>query len=319
MTLPDVYLIGAPKAGTTSLSRWMASHPDLYFSKPKEPAYWATDYPRVRELRGFDTRSAYEQLYSGPEARNSAHRADGSTVYLYSRDAVPAIVAELSDSARFIIALRNPADLVVSFHRTQQLLLNEDEPDFEAAWNRSLAGGLPGTDLLDPKLVDYSMVGSLGQAVSRLLDVVDRSRVHFVLFEDLRDRPEQVWRALMGFLDLSSEVVPSFEVHNPSTRTFRSPTLHRFRNRPPALLAGTVRRLRHLSLRSRYLKRVKKLWWREQPKPKVSPEMRAALTAHFAADVALLARLIGQDLSSWTGDETADHQAPGHRSAEPEL
>jgi len=311
-TVPDVYLIGAPKAGTTSLSRWMASHPDLYFSKPKEPAFWATDYPRVREIRGFDTREAYEQLFTGPEARGSNHLAEGSTVYLYSREAVPAIVAEVGDAARFVVALRNPADLVVSFHRTQQLLLNEDEPNFETAWYRSLEGGLPGTDLLDPKLVDYSRVGSLGQAVSQILDVVDRSRVHFVRFENLRDRPEQVWRDLTSFLSLSQEIVPSFEVHNPSNRTFRSPALHRLRNRPPAILAGPVRRLRHLSLRSRRFKALRNsLWWREQPKPQVSEEMRVKLTAHFAADVALLSRLIDQDLSSWAGDHAADQRSPG--------
>lgn len=303
MTLPTVYLIGAPKAGTTSLSRWMAQHPDLYFSQPKEPTHWASDYPRLREVRGFGTRSAYEGLYDGPEARRATLRADGSTVYLYSREAVPAIVAEVGETARFIVALRDPADLVVSFHRTQQLLMNEDELDFETAWKRSLAGGLPHTDLLDPKLVDYPMVGSLGAAVSRLLDVVDRQRVHFVRFEDLRDHPESVWRDLTAFLGLSEQPAPSFTAHNPSTRTFRSPTLHRLRQRPPALIAGPVRRLRHLSLRSSRLKKLKNsLWWREQPKPQISPEMRAALTAHFAADVRLLGRLIDVDLSAWAGD-----------------
>jgi len=310
MTLPDVYLIGAPKAGTTSLSRWMSSHPALYFSQPKEPAYWATDYPRVREIRGFDTRAKYEGLYAGTQAQEATHRADGSTIYLYSRDAVPAIVAERGASARFIVALRDPAELVVSFHRTQQLLMNEDEPDFETAWRRSLSGGLPGTDLLDPKLVDYSMVGNLGAAVARLLDVVDRRHMHFIRFEDLRDRPERVWRDLTAFLGLSEQPVPDFAVHNASTRTFRSPALHRLRHRPPALLAAPIRRLRHLSLRSRRLGKLKKrLWWREQPKPKVSAETKAELTAHFADDVRLLGRLIDADLSAWTGPAQVDRRS----------
>ena len=233
MTIPNVYLVGAPKAGTTSLAQWMAGHPDVYFCQPKEPGYWASDYPRVREVRGFDTREKYEGLYTEPKAVSATHRADGSTVYLYSRDAVPAIVAELGENARFIVALRDPTELVVSFHRLQQLRLNEDEPDFAAAWKRSLSGGLPGTDLLDPKLVDYSMVGGLGAAVARLLNVVDRQHVHFIKFEDLRDRPEQVWRDLTAFLGLSEQPVPDFAVHNASTRTFRSPALHRLRHRPP--------------------------------------------------------------------------------------
>ncbi len=316
MTLPNVYLIGAPKAGTTSLSQWMSQHPDLYFCQPKEPGFWASDYPGVREVRGFPTREKYEALFAGPEASKASHRADGSTTYLYSQEAVPAIVAEIGDTARFIVALRNPAELVVSFHRLQQLRLNEDEPDFETAWKRNLEGRLPGTDLLDPKLVDYSMVGSLGAAVSRLLEVVDRSRVHFIRFEDLRDHPEQVWRDLTKFLDLPEDPIPSFEVHNASTRTYRSSTLHRFRQRPPALLAGPIRRLRHMSLRSSRFKNLKRaLWWREQPKPNVSPEMKAALAAHFAGDVALLAELTGEDLSSWAGRPSGDEQAAGGRSS----
>lgn len=307
MTVPDVYLIGAPKAGTTSLAQWMSDHPELYFCQPKEPGYWAADYPRVREVRGFDTRAKYDGLYAGPEAARATHRADGSTTYLYSQEAVPAIAAEVGDKARFIVALRDPAELVVSFHRLQQLRLNEDEPDFETAWKRSLKGGLPETDLLDPKLVDYQLVGRLGAAVSRLLDVVDRSRVHFIRFEDLRDRPQQIWRDLTGFLDLPAEPEPSFEIHNASTRTFRSPTLHRFRNRPPALLARPVRALRQMSLRSTHLKGVKKsLWWREQPKPQISAEMRAALTTYFAADVALLSQLTDKDLSAWATTQSSD-------------
>lgn len=303
MTLPDVYLIGAPKAGTTSLAQWLSGHPDMYFCQPKEPGYWASDYPRVRELRGFDTRMKYEHLYASPDARRATHRADGSTIYLYSQTAVPAIVAELGTTARFIVALRNPADLVVSFHRLQMLRLNEDEPEFEKAWNRSLAGGRPETDLLDFKLVDYSMVGSLGHAVSRLLEVVHPRQVHFVRFENLRDHPGQVWSELIAYLELKEGFTPSFDVHNPSTRTFRSPTLHRLRNRPPALLADPVRRLRQMSLRSARLAGLKKsIWWRAQPKPQVSADVRSALTAHFKADVALLAGLIQQDLSAWAGD-----------------
>lgn len=314
MTLPDVYLIGAPKAGTTSIAQWLSEHPDLYFCQPKEPGYWASDYPRVREVRGFDTRAKYEALYADPAASSARHRADGSTTYLYSQAAVPAIAAELGAAARYLVALRNPAELVVSFHRLQQLRLNEDEPDFEKAWQRSLTGRLPDSDLLDPKLVDYPLVGNLGAAVARLLDAVERSQVHFIRFEDLRDHPEQVWRELTGFLGLSETPRPGFDVHNPSTKTFRSPLLHRLRHRPPALLAGPVRQLRHLSLRSQRFKGLKKaLWWREQPRPQVSPQMRAALTAYFADDVGLLGRLSGLDLSAWSTTPEALDQDTAER------
>lgn len=303
MTLPDVFLIGAPKAGTTSLSRWLSAHPDLFFCLPKEPVYWATDYPRLREIRGFDDIAAYERLFSSRRAQEARRRAEGSTVYLYSHAAVPAIIEQIGERARFIVALRHPADLVISFHRTQQLLLNEDEPDLAAAWHRSLHGKLPATDLLDPKLVNYPMIGRLGQAVARLLESVPRQQVHFVRFEALRDAPADVWTSLTAFLSLSADPRPAFEVYNPSTRTFRSSRLHKFRNRPPARLAGAVRRLRHLSLasESRSLNKVKfALWWQTEEKPTATPALRAELTEYFADDVRLLGEQVGQDLTTWT-------------------
>lgn len=61
--LPNAYIVGAPKAGTTSLSQWLAQHPDVFFSVPKEPFYWASDYPGLRRHYGFETREAYEALF----------------------------------------------------------------------------------------------------------------------------------------------------------------------------------------------------------------------------------------------------------------
>lgn len=302
MTLPEVYILGAPKAGTTSLSRWLSSHPDLFFCKPKEPTFWATDYPRLRSVRGFDQRPAYEALFSSTDAQQALLRAEGSTIYLYSHEAVTNIVRELGDRAKFVVALRNPTDLVVSYHRTQQILLNEDASGVSAAWARSLAGGKPDADVLDDKLVHYPTIGSLGTAVERLLTIVPRSRVHFVIFESLRDYPEHVWLNLTEFLGLSSDPMPAFEVHNPSNRMFRSQVLHRLRARPPAILAKPMRRLRHASLRTsnRRLRNLKRsLWWREEPKPVVSARTRAMLAEYFADDVRLLERQLGMDFSAW--------------------
>lgn len=300
--LPDTYLIGAPKAGTTSLASWLGAHPDLYFSQPKEPAFWASDFPQVRRTRGFETQAAYEQLFESPAAMAAQRRAEGSTTYLYSREAVSAIVHQVDDP-RFIVALRNPVDIVLSFHRTQRLRLNEDELNFADAWKRSQRGELPETDVLDPKLVDYPRVGRLGAAVEHVLHTAGRQSVHFVRFEELRDDPVSAWYSLLEFLELRADVLPDFSVHNSSNRMYRSRALHRFRHRPPAMLEGPIRRLRHRSLRSTSptLRRVKHaLWWHEEPKPAMSQELRRELTTYFADDVQLLSDLTGADLTAWT-------------------
>ncbi|MDQ3734141.1 MAG: sulfotransferase [Actinomycetota bacterium] len=300
MSLPSLFLIGAPKAGTTSLAAWLSSHPDVYFCVPKEPYYWASDYPRLRAHYGFDTRRSYEALFSSAEAARARYGADGSTNYLYSERAVPDILTEV-EQPRFLVALRSPADLLVSYHRTELIALNEDETDFATAWRRSLAGGTPQTNPLDPKLVDYPLVGRLGAAVERLLDLVPRESVHFVLFDDLSADPNAVWTALTSFLGLPEDPVPAFDVRNASDKTFRSTSLRRLTHRPPRLLAPPMRWLRQWSRTTSnpVAAALKSRMWRAERRPDVDSTVRAEVIAYLAEDTRLLGKLIGTDLSHW--------------------
>lgn len=298
--LPDVFLVGAPKAGTTSLADWLTQHPDVYFSIPKEPFYWAADYPAMRARYGFETRSAYEALYASPASRGAAHRAEGSTTYLYSRRAVPDILAEI-EQPKFIVALRRPVDLLVSYHRTQLVALNEDEQDFSTAWRRSVEGRGPKTTPLDPKLVDYPMVGRLGAAVDRLLSLVPRDSVHFVLFEELAENPSGTWEGLRRFLGLSDQAPLTFDMRNASTKTYRSAAIRRLTHRPPRVLAKPVRKLRQWSRTtpSPAAARLKSRMWKAEGRPDLALAARAEVTHYLADDTQRLGELVGCDLSHW--------------------
>jgi hypothetical protein len=299
--LPELYVVGAPKAGTTSLSSWLGAHPDVYWSVPKEPYYWAADYPGQRRHHGFSTRKAYEALFASPEAASARLRGEGSTTYLYSRVAVPAILDAVPD-ARFVVCLRNPADLVVSYHRTQIVALNETEPDFAAAWRRSVTGGLPETVPLEAKLVDYPRVGRLGAAVDRLLQVAPRDQVHFVVLDDLALDPESVWRAVVDFCGVDRGFTPEFAVSNPSTKIYRSASFHRATHRPPEALGPAMATFRQWSrtTHSPVVHRLKAHMYKAAPHPMIAADVRRELTDFFRSDVELLADLVGRDLRSWT-------------------
>ena len=302
--LPDVYLIGAPKCGTTSLARWLGEHRDVYVSVPKEPYFWAADYPRMRAHYGFDTRAAYEALYDGAAARSARRRVDGSTTYLYSECAVPDISGAVP-AARFVVCVRNPVDLLISYHRTQLVALNEAEPDFGRAWRRSLSGGLPDTDPLDPQLLDYPRVGRLGAALQRVLATVPGDRVHVVLLEELAADPRQTWNRLCAFLDLDPEPPAGFEVHNASNKAARSAVLRRLTHRPPPLLEAPVRRLRQWSRTTPnpLVAGVKARMWRPAATPSVAAGVRSELADYFRADVERLAGLLDRDLVHWTSPD----------------
>lgn len=304
MTLADVYLVGAPKCGTTSLARWLAEHREVYLSVPKEPYFWAADYPRMRAHYGFDSRSAYEGLYANPAAQAAALRVDGSTTYLYSQCAVADIDVAVPE-ARFVVTVRNPVDLLVSYHRTQLVALNETETDFGAAWRRSLRGALPATDPLDPKLLDYPMVGRLGAAIERLLDTVARERVHFVLFDDLSSDPSRTWQELTDFLGVQAEPEPGFDVHNASNKAYRSAILRRLTHRPPALVEAPIRRLRQWSRTTTnpVVAAGKARMWRSEALPRVSDEVRSEVAEYLRTDIAKLATLLERSLPQWASAE----------------
>jgi hypothetical protein len=301
MPLPDLYLVGAPKAGTTTVARWLSGHPDVFWSVPKEPYHWATDYPRMRAHYGFDTREAYERLYSSDRAARARFRGDGSTTYLYSEPAIPAICAEVPD-ARFVVCVRNPVDLVISYHRTQLIALNEDEPDFTRAWHRHLDGGLPDTDPLDEKLLDYTRVGAVGEAIERLLRVVPRERVHIAVLDDLARDPAGTWSSLASYVGIDAAQLPALTAANPSDKAPRWPVVRRLTHRPPALLEPGVRRLRQWSRTTQLpgVAAVKRQMWRPEQRPEVALPERRELADFFKADVGLLSEVLRRDLSHWT-------------------
>lgn len=300
MALPNVFLIGAPKSGTTSIARWLAEHPQVFWSVPKEPFYWASDYPRMRQHYGFDSRDAYESLFASRAAQQAPVRAEGSTTYLYSATAVPSILEAVPD-ARFIVAVRNPADLLVSYHRTQLVAMNECETDFGRAWRRSVRGLLPPTDPLDAKLLDYPMVGALGSAVSTLFERVGRDRVQVVVLDDLRSDAASVWRSLAAFTGIDADVLPDLRAYNASTKTFRSRALQHTLQRPPRVLAPAVRGLRQWSRSTRLpgVRSLKTTMWRPEARPSASTSDRRAVLDFFEDDIRRLSHELGRDLEHW--------------------
>lgn len=297
---PDTYIVGAPKAGTTSLAAWLAQHADVHVCVPKEPFYWAFDYPRLAAHYGFADEAAYLRLFGAESALTATRTVDASTVYLYSDRAVPEIVRARPD-ARFIVCLRNPVDLIISYHRTQVVALNELEPSFENAWRRSVTGDEPAGEPLDPKLLDYPRVGRLGTAVARLSELVAADRLHTVVFDDLRTDPAGVWRRLTTFLELSPEPTPELLAHNASDKMFRSRVLRQLLHRPPSFLAEPLRRARQWARESDsvVVAQAKSLLWRREERPSVSSEFRKELAEFFRNDVRTLSQLIDRDLSHW--------------------
>ncbi|MGA9342175.1 MAG: sulfotransferase, partial [Rhodanobacteraceae bacterium] len=119
-TRPNLFLVGAPKCGTTSLYEYLRQHPQIFFpfderdySRTKEPNHFCPDL-EILDRYAIRDRRDYLALYKGSEGMFL--RGDASTNYLVSEHA-PAAIKDFCPEARILVMLRPPVEMMHSYHR----------------------------------------------------------------------------------------------------------------------------------------------------------------------------------------------------------
>lgn len=296
MKRPDFFIVGAFKAGTTALYEYLRAHPQIFMSVPKEPMYFGADLtPRYRRM----TQDEYLALFR--DAREDQRAGEASPWYLYSTSAAAEIKA-FEASARVIIMLRNPVDVMYSQH--SQLVFNqrEDLADFGAALEAEpdrLAGRRIPADAIRPEALFYRKSVRFPEQIRRYIDVFGRSGVHFIVFDDLVADAAGIYRSTLEFLGVDPTHPLDASVYNPN-RSARSGRVQRAIFAPPPALRGLFGRLRRMPLLHRVRDALVSANSRPTERARMDPALRAALTAEFAPQVAELGELIGRDLSAWS-------------------
>ena len=302
---PDFFLVGAPRCGTTALSRYLTRNPQICFSRPKEPHYFTqlSDTPSTDELK----KNYLDRCYTHC---TSAHRAigEGSVSYLYMPGVIERIL-HFNPQARFIVLVRNPLTMLPSYHLRMQFLLQEDEADFAIAWSlqSARAGGenIPKR-CLDARLLQYSENAKFGAQIQKLFALAGRERTNIIVFDDFASDTLGVYRQVLEFLNVEYDGQTDFE------RRFESVMYrHRWLQQMlfvPATRGGKVvdtlqRSARKYnadgSKRKSLIKRMTNLnKMRKSPKP-LTPEMADTLCKALKDDNLLLSELLGRDLSHW--------------------
>lgn len=205
------FIIGAPKCGTTSLSRWLNAHPEIFMSPVKEPHFFSTDLAN----RSIKSRNQYDRLFRDV---TDAHRAVGeaSTWYLYSRDAVSEIEREFPN-ALFIVMTRDPLAMAHSLYHHNVRVLHEDQPTFEQAWQlqeeRGRGRSVP-TTCTEPAFLQYRHACALGTLLQRLLDQVPTERVLHVPLEAMQADTRAEYLRVLEFLQVEDDDRTDFPVAN---------------------------------------------------------------------------------------------------------
>lgn len=185
MTAPNLFILGAQKAGTTYLAQVLSQHSEVFFSDPKETMFFS----RNRILRDEDYREYCRNYFGG--ATDEPWRAEGSTTYLQWADARDRLQHFVKGEPRFIVCLRQPVAKAISF--------------FVHNWRRNrYAPGAGLTETLDCGVeLSPLLTGLYADAISRWFEVYPRESFLFLKFDDLEADPAIFAEKATDFLGIT--------------------------------------------------------------------------------------------------------------------
>lgn len=295
--VPDFFLVGAPKSGTTAMYTYLGQHPDVYVPDRKELRFFGGDL--IIRNRTPLTLDAYLAHF---EEATSARRVGTAYVwYLYSTRAAEEI-RSFSPQAQIIAMLRNPVDMLHALHSEFLFNANEDLEDFAAALaaedDRRQFRRIPRHAHLLNGLW-YRSVPRYTEQLRRYFEVFGRDRVHVMIFDDFVSDTAESYRSTLRFLGLDSGFLPAFDVVNANKR-LRVPAMRTFLAQPPPAVRRMARALVPASFRQRLYRSLQDANISRGTRAPLSRSLREVLAGEFAHEVEELSQLLQRDLTSWT-------------------
>jgi hypothetical protein len=310
--LPDFFIAGHPKCGTTALYLMLKSHPQVFLPDVKEPRYFAADQrsahgrhpPRDRPR----TLEGYLALFA--DARPDQIIGEASPNYLSSRVAAAAI-AEVQPQARVIVIVREPAAFLRSFHLQMVSSKVETETDFGEALaleeQRRKGRRIPRA-CHHPEALLYSDHVRYAEQIERFRAVLPPENVLVLIYEEFRADNQATARKVLEFLGLDTSVTLD-SVETKPLRAARSRRLHdlvwlaRRAGKNPAAAGWKGRALAAMvpgPIRSRSLQSVsRRALYRTPPPP--DERLMLELRRRFEPEVRALEELLGRDLHALWG------------------
>jgi hypothetical protein len=299
---PDVFIVGAPKCGTTAMAHYLGGHPDIFMAR-KEMHAFGSDLRFSPHFYRRDQNAYLEEFKN----RNGCRRAvDASVWYLYSKEAAAEIKA-FNPEARVIIMLREPAEMLHSLYYQFRFDGNEHLSTFEQALDAEddrHDGRRIGRQAYLAQGLFYREAACYSEQVQRYFKVFGRERVRVILYDDFAADVRGCHRGTLEFLGIDAARMPAdFKVINPAKRV-KSPALRAVMSDPlvrSAMLAlrpwvpGAIFRM--MQIIDARLRRSNTRIERRAP---LDPELHAGLKLQFAPEVQRLSRLLDRDLTHWT-------------------
>jgi len=283
-TWPNFFIVGAPKAGTSSLYEYLRKIPGIYMSPVKEPKYFSkmADYYNDPHSTKIQDKKKYLDLFS--KVKDEKIIGEASPSYLRDPDA-PKLIHEISQEARILISLRDPVERIFSSY-----LMAKRRGKTKTLFHEGVQ------DALNTKM-DSSQKGFIINAglytenVKSYLETFGEKQVKIIIFEEWILEPKKTIEEILMFLGVNYNLDDfKEEVYNPfgvsrgtvATSVLANPQINKMANK--IISSGTKKFLKE------------KLLTKKIPKPKMDEKDRDILINFYREDVMKLQSLLGRAL-----------------------
>ncbi|MGI9070357.1 MAG: sulfotransferase family protein [Bryobacteraceae bacterium] len=311
--VPNFFVVGAPKAGTTSLYQYLAEHPEVYMSPIKEPNFFASEIRpenvseelQERVRRDMDALKAYlegpmsEKRFGGmllewedylklfEKVKEEKAIGEASVLYLWSKTAAGNIFSRIPD-AKIVMILRDPAERAFSqyLHNVTNGIIYESFRRHVYAGSRrkseKFSIGYPSLEL-----------GLYYEQVKRYLGIFPKENIHILFFEDYRQQPARMLKELFCFLNVDSRFTPDMSKRELEPKVPRAVVFAHFLKR-----YGVWQRLKKLSPRV-FRSHLRTIAFRKRRSLVMDSKDRDYLLDYYRDDILKLSNLLDRDLRHW--------------------
>jgi hypothetical protein len=312
--LPDFFVAGHPKSGTTALYEMLRRHPQIFMPDLKEPQFFATDLRSRSEGPGSSLPGTLEEYLSLFAAAGPDQRAgEASPLYLMSRTAAR-LIAGIQPAARVVVILRDPVSFVRSLH--MQFLQNhvETETDLRRALENEDVTA-PGRRLprkvAEPLRLRYTDRVRYVAQLERFREHLPGEQLLVLIYDDFRADNEGTVRQVLRFLDVDEQAPIELVEANPSVQlrserlddalgraiAGRGPVTRAVKRGASAVVPQRLRRGAVRAVRERLL-------YTAPPPP--DEELMAELRRRYREEVLALGEYLGRDLAALWGYDRLD-------------
>lgn len=280
----SIFIVGAPKAGTTSLYHYLNAHPNIVMSSEKEPNYFSYQDLQKEKLyyktSEIDSSEEYLKLFDFIEDPNQLY-GEASVSYLFYSD-VAKRIKKYNIDAKIIIMLRDPIDRAFS-HYLMDFKLGLISEKFESVFLRKSGVFFQ----------QYFELGNYTQQIKNYLNIFDSKNIHIIWHNDFRENSRLEIKKAYKFLGVDDNFM--IDIINRHNR-FSSPR-NTFVRKIYSLIR--FRKIMKFILPKRLSSIIKFFLFNENEKPKLSTELRQRIKEYYLSEISDLEKLLDKDLHSW--------------------